>query len=589
MASLKPKNFLKVIQRFPELVIILLMIVAVLLNCCVQAKISKSVLHREGQTVESDLPISIPMQRGEVFAVEMDVDGGVGDDFVLDIHPDDCVIGLKVNGIVFPHESYPGYCSWNKGFLFSKSEIERLLGRGKNHFHIELNIRNGGGLGGINATITSPSVVSSIISVIFFLLLGMLVFAVGKRFKIDRRLLLCFFIGLLLRVGYTQNTFYDERGHDVGGHLSYMQIIADQHKIPSAKECWSCYHPPVYYVAAAGTWNFAKIINFPSTNLVQWLDVLFSLVALAFGLACIKSLLYGNARLIAGLLWSVWPSFILASPRVGNDILFYAFYVVSLWGILSYLTTNKGKFFLTSILAAAFAYWTKSTGAIAFGIIGLVTLIHFVPRFFTKKVSKMEWASVGTLVAIGAIVGYMTLTGEVVGNSGGLDNSVLVLNKPGNFLYFDLEKFVTNPYIDPWHDELGRQYFWNYLAKTSLFGEFTLLNSDMGRWMACVASVCFILLAVFTVAGLWRKKWGKKDVLLVVQLVAFVAAMIMLRLKYPFSCSNDFRYIVPVLLSVLPYTAEGICGEGTSVKRRTLGWITVIVFSICVSVVVVGA
>ena len=313
-----------------------------------------------------------------------------------------------------------------------------------------------------------------------------------------------------------------------------------------------------------------------------------SLVALGFGLACIREILWGKPRYIAALLWSLWPSFILASPRIGNDILFYAMHAVTMWGCLRYIRTSAGKYLLTAIVAAALAYWTKSTGAIAFGLVGVTVLVHTLLRLL-HRLSRMEWVSLAVLLVVGVIVIVRVLGGDIVANAGGNDNTVLVQNNPGNFLFFDIRTFLTQPYTDPWHDELGRQFFWNYLAKTSLFGEFKLWMAPAGQWLACIASLCFVILAGFTFAGVWRKKWNKVDFVLITQAVAFFAAMIVLRLKYPFSCSNDFRYIVPVLLCVLPYTAEGISGDGTSVKRRVCGWITVFVFVISTSVVVLNA
>ena len=409
----------------------------------------------------------------------------------------------------------------------------------------------------------------------------------GGRFKIDRRLILIFFLGLLLRVGYTQATFFDERGHDTGGHVHYIHLIADFHHIPAANECWTCYHPPVYYVASAGVWTAAEWFGITPQDAVKWFDFLISLVALAFGIACIKNSLWGTPRYIAALLWSVWPSFILASPRLGNDILFYAMHVIALWGCISYIKTSMGKFLLTAVIAAAAAYWTKSTGAIAFGLVGLTVLIHTVPRLL-RKLSRLEWASVSLLAVVGIIVIVRVLGGDVVANAGGNDNTVLIRNDPGNFLFFDIRTFLTQPYTDPWHDELGRQFFWNYLAKTSLFGEFKLLQTTAGNWLASLVSASFLALFGFGLRGLWKSRWTKVQVLLAAQALFFFSAMIALRLKYPFSCSNDFRYIVPVLLSCLPWVAEGIAGDSASVKSKSLGLLAVAVFVVCSSALIMS-
>lgn len=64
--------------------------------------------------------------------------------------------------------------------------------------------------------------------------------------------------------------------------------------------------------------------------------------------------------------------------------------------------------------------------------------------------------------------------------------------------------------------------------------------------------------------------------------------MIALRLKYPYSCSNDFRYIVPVLLSCVPWVGEGIAGNYTVFKAKVCGIAAVAVFVICTSILIVS-
>ena len=570
-----------------EFLLIVGMAVLVILSHLCKPEIKNAVLHRGGGESSVSLPVSVSMARGEQFTIDMDVTTGLAGDFFLDIHPDDCVTDLVVNGTVFPFANYPGYCSWNRGFVLDKREIVRNLGQEAPVYHVQISLQNNGGLGGLTAVIKGGGFVLGAFSVLFFVLLGLLVFSVGARFKLDRKLILLFFIGLLLRVGYGQETFYDQRGHDVGGHVHYMRIVAEQNRIPSANECWTCYHPPVYYVLSAGVWKMSNLLECSPQNAVKWFDFLISLVALGFGLACLKSLLSGAPLVAAALLWSVWPSFILASPRLGNDILFYAMHAVALWGCLKYIRSSSGKYFIIAVLAAFIAYWTKSTAIVTFGLLGVTALVQLLSRN-PRKWSRVEKVAAGLFVVASIAVACVALSHDVVGNASGNDNTVLIRNNPGNFLFFDLRTFLTLPYTDPWHDELGRQFFWNYLAKTSLFGEFKLLETAKGLWLASIISACFVALLGFGLRGLWKTRWDKAHILMGVQALLFFAAMVALRLKYPFSCSNDFRYIVPVLLSCLPWVGEGFCGEGTSRKLKIVGWSTVILFSICSSILLLS-
>ena len=570
-----------------EILLIVGMVLVAILSYSFSPAINNVVLQRRGVETPTSLPVSKSMKAGEPFAVDMDVTAGLAGDFFLDIHPDDCVTDLVVNGIVFPFTRYPGYCSWNRGFILDKAEIVKNLGAEAPVYHIQISLQNTGGPGGITAVVKGGGFILGLFSVLFFTMLGLFVFSVGARFKLDRKLLLVFFIGLLLRVGYGQETFYDQRGHDVGGHVHYMRIVAKENRIPSANECWTCYHPPVYYVLSAGVWKMSNLVECTPQNAVKWFDFLISLVALGFGLACLKNILGGAPLFAAGLLWSVWPSFILASPRLGNDILFYAMHAVVLWGCLKYVRTSSGKYFIIAVLAAFTAYWTKSTALVTFGILGVTALVQLLSRS-PWKWSKVEKVAAGLFVATSIAVACVALNQDVVGNASGNDNTVLIRNDPGNFLFFDLRTFLTQPYTDPWHDELGRQYFWNYLAKTSLFGEFKLLETPKGLWLASIISACFVALLGFGLRGLWKTRWDKVQILIGAQALLFFAAMIALRLKYPFSCSNDFRYIVPVLLSCLVWAVNGFCGEGSTRKLKLVGWSTTILFAVCSSVLLMS-
>ena len=569
-----------------ELPLILGMALFVILSYAFSPEIKNVVLHRLGTDSATSLPVSIPMESGENFSVEMDVSAGFASDFYLDIHPDDCVTNLVVNDVRFPFERYPGYCSWNQGFILNKAEIVRNLGKDVSDLHIKMSLRNGGGLGGLTAVINGGGAWLGFFSVMFFLLLGAFIFSIGVRLKLKRSLLLIFFIGLLLRVGYTSETFYDQRGHDVGGHVHYMKIIADENRIPASNECWTCYHPPVYFVMSAGVWKMANLMHCTPQNAVKWFDFLISLVALGFGLACLKNILSGGPLFAASLLWSVWPSFVLASPRLGNDILFYAMHAVALWGCLKYIRTNYGKYFIVAVVASFIAYWTKSTAVVTFGVLGLTALLQFCRNPRTWSRSERVGAALFIVAAI--TVACVALSHDVVGNASGNDNSVLIRNDPGNFLFFDLKTFMTQPYTDPWHDELGRQFFWNYLAKTSLFGEFKLLTTPKGLWLASIMSVCFVAMLCFGLRGLWKSRLDKVQVVIAAQAFLFFAAMITLRLKYPFSCSNDFRYIVPVLLSCLPWVGVGFCDVSASRKLKVCGWSVVLIFAVCSSILLMS-
>ena len=143
-------------------------------------------------------------------------------------------------------------------------------------------------------------------------------------------------------------------------------------------------------------------------------------------------MLSGTPLFAAALLWSVWPSFILASPRLGNDILFYAMHAVALWGCLKYVRTSYGKYFIVAVVASFIAYWTKSTAVITFGVLGLTALLMLFKN--PRAWSRSERVGVGLFLAASITVACVALTHDVVGNASGNDNTVLVRNDPRKLL-----------------------------------------------------------------------------------------------------------------------------------------------------------
>jgi hypothetical protein len=425
---------------------------------------------------------------------------------------------------------------------------------------------------------------SRALSIVAALLFGLLVFLIGSRFRLHKGILLIFLLGLALRGAYFQNTSYSQRAYDVDGHIEYVGIVADEHRIPDNKECWTCYHPPLYYLSAIPFWEASFLFDYSKPRALQWYSFIMSALALIFGLYCLRMLLTGGGFWLAALLWTFWPSLVMMSPRITNEAMFCMAHVICFWAILRYMATKNGAYVILSVALAAMAYWAKSTGIITIATLGLMFLVYFVPSrllsFERKK--KTEYIGLVLFLALcGTVGGLVLFNPDIVGNSKNLNSALIVGAQPGNMLYFDLENFLTHPYTSAWDDKMGRQYFLNYLAKTSLFGEFQLLKTMAGNWLASIISISLLGLVGFALVGLWRIRWNAKTILCLAQVVMFVAAVAALRLKYPYSCSNDFRFILPVLIPCICLSVEGIFAENGSARRRVAGVFLVLIFSGC--------
>ena len=52
-------------------------------------------------------------------------------------------------------------------------------------------------------------------------------------------------IGAGLRLQYVEHTPFLERGHDVDGHIGYIQYFAEHWSLPPIHENRQTYHPPL--------------------------------------------------------------------------------------------------------------------------------------------------------------------------------------------------------------------------------------------------------------------------------------------------------------------------------------------------------
>src|SRR5690606_25210479 len=89
-----------------------------------------------------------------------------------------------------------------------------------------------------------------------------------------------------------------------------------------------------------------------------------------------------------------------------------------------------------------------------------------------------------------------------IDNIDGLSHANIVGNTASNYFWFDAKFFITEPFTDPYDDRLCRQFFWNYLGKTGLFGEFkypALLSINTA--VAC--SVLAVMMFIYTWARIY--------------------------------------------------------------------------------------
>ena len=152
---------------------------------------------------------------------------------------------------------------------------------------------------------------------------------------------------------------------------------------------------------------------------------------------------------------------------------------------------------------------------------------------------------------------YYYATGVIqswlISNSDGLNSALRVPVEIKNFIPLDLPTYLTQPWMNAWDDASGRANFWNYLFRSSLSGEFSF-RGPVHEGIAYIWGGVLLLLAglsLFSFGGRFGKRgFGSfwKDAPWWIMSFFWLASIVTLRIQTPFSCSNDFRYIFPIIV-----------------------------------------
>ncbi len=573
---------MKSIKKFfcvPELYCLLFLCVGIFLFFGTRLSVENVGYRQLNKERNATFPIAEHFRDGEKFEVFFDVRTKFGGAFALKVVPDDCAETVKINGNKISLSHFPGRCDYGNGFVLPSDSIAKYAD-GKN-VHFEFLVRNNGGVGGLDV---KPEMLSSAAGILSYVLL-LVSFTAFFAFLLRRlhvgllpRILLT--VGVLLRALMFSSLFYSQYSYDVDGHLDYIKIVAEKHEIPGTDDCWTCYHPPVYYAISSVPWQLGSALHFGGPSAVQLESLFLSLLVLFFGFKILQMVLPEKILVFGTLLWTFWPLLLLVAPRIGNDQLFYFFHILCLWGVLKYMHTKSSKALLCAAIAAGLSYWTKSTGVITLATFALGFALGYFPRevLFPKK---SEIVSLGLFFVFCLGILCIRLYGDssLIGNSSGLHSGLAVPNNLGNYVYLDLKNYVLNPFTSPWDAALGKEFFWNYAFKSSLFGEFRIFNFPLGETLAAAIGICLLLLVSCALRGFWTSKMDRSKCLLVFQIAMFFAALMYLRITVPFACSNDFRYILPVIVSFIPFACLGIFNGSFSVKWKALMAVNGIVFA----------
>lgn len=373
-------------------------------------------------------------------------------------------------------------------------------------------------------------------------------------------------LSIALRIFYLIGTDYNERTYDVvegGGHLDYIKYLAENYRLPNPTGGWEYHQPPLYYISGAIVYKFSHILNINSYKTLQVLSLFYFYIFIIFGILILRNTIKNKMLFYLSVaLLIFWPSGIIHSVRIGNDAMLYSFYVASLYFILRWFKEKNVKLLYFSVFAFSAAIFTKANAIALAGIIVISILIAFVQN---HKLPTKRILSVFLLVIFSILLSFMPkfyayfknnkndwLVGGVIPT---MNKMLFVGNNFKNYAYFDMDKFIKQPFTSSWGDWGGRQYFGNYLLKTSLFGEFSFNNNYQPK-IGLVLSWTFLAILFYGIIGLILG--AKKNIILFLNALMLLFLIFLFRLKIPSSSNGDFRYIFPSLISFIFFNSYSL-------------------------------
>ncbi|MBE6649058.1 MAG: glycosyltransferase family 39 protein [Ruminococcaceae bacterium] len=400
-------------------------------------------------------------------------------------------------------------------------------------------------------------------------------------------------------------------------HAEYIEYIARYLKLPDVDPSGGLsqlYHPPFHHIIA-GLWlrlNMEFKVDYKAAvESIQILTVFYSSSCMITGYKIMKELgLKGKSLFRATAFISLFPWFFLFAGGVNNDILSVALGFSAVLMTIRWYKNPKITNILLVALSLGLAMFTKLSMGLLAPAIAYVFLTKFISVckkresfIITKKGEKdinvlymiCGFAAFAVIIfplGIGwqvknLILWDMPLT-YVPSLSKNADQYVGFHSVFERFFGTDIS-FATNPFvvwgenpdIDVWEYNIFSGAF-----KTGLFGEDTFFKlagsssveevviSTLGTF-ACVALYIFGILitgicVVSTFYFFKNKFYGLNKIavqMLIVIFATFFANYIIFCFGYPFTCTMNFRYIVPCLFlpalalgTVTGKNAKAVCG-----------------------------
>ena len=416
------------------------------------------------------------------------------------------------------------------------------------------------------------------VAILLLYLAGCFFMAKTKRLTTDDKVFLLITGGVILRSYYVICTGVVDRQHDEGyfsglsddlinpGHLGYIEYLCKFGHLPdfSPYKLFSYYHPPFHHILSCLFIDLQMLFGAGDRlafENIQALTLLYSSLCLTVGYGILKKMKCSDTCMVLAMaLLTFHPGMIYMSASVNNDMLSTLLTFTCFYFALCWMEHKSLKNLILIALSLGFGMITKLNVAVMAFPLAAVFLMHFVKECKAGRVWKSirEFAIFGVLTAgiglswvIRNLVFYNTNPGVPILPP----ESEQYIGKFSYWQIFGLPASMELAY--PFHTINGNTICntWQILFRTSIFDEvrpelsdFLLQCCRAALILAATLGILLFVINILMAIREIRKGNCELGVFLLVGYVLVVLTFIAFIIKYPYTCSANFRYVVVGLL-----------------------------------------
>jgi hypothetical protein len=369
---------------------------------------------------------------------------------------------------------------------------------------------------------------------------------------------------------YFSETGPFDRGYDAAQHVDVVNHWTETNgERPHIKsKLHQAYHPPVYYFTG---YIYRKIFPESGVRDARLLQVLgftmFVFSMLAFLLIHDRYFKF-KLGFIGICLAFLIPGHLFLSARVNNDSAALFFGTLALLAVIIFQSERK---LWQAAVVGILAMLALASKLSALPIVLACLAVVILPGTFFSKREKAISAALIALPSFLFMIYWVNInkseTGQwIYSNSVLLPHHLLIPKTISRVLSFDFSAFFHQPIADPWGGQI-RDSFGSFFFTTMLQGEFPFrgyFSEWLGWWrLPFLVAIIPALYLQRHIQKLWKDPVYRTGIIVSLGGTAFIA---LYSYRYPFSCSQDYRYITYVTPFLVAATASGLTFENPKVK-----------------------